>query len=225
MCFIIIPFFRSLYSHYSALYAYAKLLHLIKKYEKKNMTIADIFHMNVSKFPDKLVIVSETQSWTYRQLNEFSNRMANVFHSHGYKKGDVVALLMENRAEFVGTWLGLSKIGVITPLINTNLRGPSLLHSITVAKCSALIYGESFTDAVEFILKDLPSNVALYQYNNEIQKPVNGNAKDLATLLDAAPKDKIPTSAERPSHHDKLVYIYTSGTTGLPKAAVISHSR
>ncbi|XP_073846334.1 fatty acid transport protein 2 isoform X2 [Musca autumnalis] len=210
---------------FTALFAYIKLLHLIKKYEKKNMTIADIFHANVSKNPDKLVIVSETQSWTFRQLNEYSNRIANVFHSHGYKKGDVVALLMENRAEFVGTWLGLSKIGVITPLINTNLRGPSLLHSITVAKCSALIYGESFTEAVEFILKDLPSNIALYQYNNELRAPVSGTAKDLATLLDAACKDKLPASAESPSHHDKLVYIYTSGTTGLPKAAVISHSR
>ncbi|XP_061402933.1 long-chain fatty acid transport protein 4 [Musca vetustissima] len=209
----------------TALYAYFKLLHLIKKYEKKNMTIADIFHANVSKNPDKLVIVSETQSWTFRQLNEYSNRIANVFHSHGYKKGDVVALLMENRAEFVGTWLGLSKIGVITPLINTNLRGPSLLHSITVAKCSALIYSESFTEAIEFILKDLPSNVALYQYNEEPRTAVSGNAKDLKELLETACKDKLPASAERPSHHDKLLYIYTSGTTGLPKAAVISHSR
>ncbi|XP_075169507.1 fatty acid transport protein 2 isoform X1 [Haematobia irritans] len=210
---------------FTAVYAYIKLLSLIKKYEKKNMTIADIFHMNVSKFPDKTVIVSETQSWTYRQLNEFSNRMANVFHSHGYKKGDVVGLLLENRAEFVGTWLGLSKIGVITPLINTNLRGPSLLHSITVAKCNAFIYGEGFTDAIETILKDLPSNIALYQFNNEPNSPVSGNAKDLTTLLETAAKDKLASSAERPSHHDKLVYIYTSGTTGLPKAAVISHSR
>lgn len=179
----------------------------------------------MAKFPDKTAIVSETQSWTFRQLNEHSNRIANVFHSHGYKKGDVVALLLENRPEFVATWLGLSKIGVITPLINTNLRGPSLLHSITVAKGTALIYGEGFVTAVEDILKDLPSNVALYQFNNQTKSPVHGNAKDLTTLLEAACKDKLPASADRPSHHDKLVYIYTSGTTGLPKAAVISHSR
>ncbi|XP_037825992.1 long-chain fatty acid transport protein 4-like [Lucilia sericata] len=209
----------------TALFAYVKLLTLIKKYEKKNFTIADIFQINVANFPDKVAIVSETQSWTFRQLNEFSNRIANVFHGHGYKKGDVVGLLLENRPEFVGTWLGLSKIGVITPLINTNLRGPSLLHSITVAKCSAFIYGEGFVEAMNDISKELPSNISLYQFNNEANQPVNGTAKDLTTLLEAAPKDKLPSSVEPPSHHDKLVYIYTSGTTGLPKAAVISHSR
>lgn len=214
-----------LFFHYSALFAYIKLLTLIKKYEKKNFTIADIFQINVANFPDKVAIVSDTQSLTFRQLNEFSNRIANVFHGHGYKKGDVVGLLLENRPEFVGTWLGLSKIGVITPLINTNLRGPSLLHSITVANCTAFIYGEAFVEAMNDISKEIPSNIALYQFNNEANQPINGTAKDLTTLLDAAPKDKLPASADRPTHHDKLVYIYTSGTTGLPKAAVISHSR
>lgn len=179
----------------------------------------------MAKYPDKIAIVSETHSFTFRQLNEFSNRVANVFYSHGYKKGDVVGLLLENRPEFVGIWLGLSKIGVITPLINTNLRGPSLLHSITVAKCSAIIYGEAFVEAMNVVLKDLPSNVALYQFNNEINQPVNGTAKDFCTLLNNAAKDGVTGSFERVSHHEKLVYIYTSGTTGLPKAAVISHSR
>ena len=218
LCFFFCYFCR-------ALYAYIKLLSLIKKYEKKNFTIADIFHTNVANSPEKVAIVSETQSWTFRQLNEYSNRIANVFHSHGYKKGDVVGLLLENRPEFVGTWLGLSKIGVITPLINTNLRGPSLLHSITVAKCTAFIYGEGFVGAMSDILKEIPLNIALYQFNNEANKPVNGTAKDLTTLLETAAKDKLPASVDPPNHHDKLVYIYTSGTTGLPKAAVISHSR
>lgn len=198
---------------------------LIKKYEKKNLTISDIFQINVNKYPDKIAILSETHSCTFRQLNQYSNRVANVFHNHGYKKGDIVGLLLENRPEFVGTWLGLSKIGVITPLINTNLLGPSLLHSITVAQCTALIYGESFTDAIKGISKEIPANVSLYQLNNKINKEVLDSSKDLATFLETASKDNISTSVERANHHDKLVYIYTSGTTGLPKAAVISHSR
>lgn len=65
---------------------------------------------------------------------------------HGYKKGDAVALFLENRPEFVGIWLGLSKLGVITPLINTNLRKNSLLHSINVAKCQAFIYSAELFD-------------------------------------------------------------------------------
>lgn len=50
---------------------------------------------------------------------------------------------MENRPEFVATWLGLSKLGIVIPLVNHNLKKQSLLHSITIANCNALIFGES----------------------------------------------------------------------------------
>lgn len=75
-----------------------------------------------------------------------SNRVANLFYQHGYKKGDKVGLLMENRPEFVATWVGLSKIGIVIPLINHNLKKASLLHSISIASCNALVFGESLTD-------------------------------------------------------------------------------
>jgi len=144
----------------------------------------------------------------------------------------MVGLLLENRAEFVATWLGLSKIGVITPLINTNLRGASLQHSITVGQCTAVIYGASFRSAVMDIAKDLPAHVGLYQFNDEATQEMvaseglsQGLAQQLNGLLETAAKDKVAAGASRADHHDKLVYIYTSGTTGLPKAAVITHSR
>ncbi|KAH8402139.1 hypothetical protein KR009_010001 [Drosophila setifemur] len=215
-----------------ALFSYIRVLLFVKRQERKNLNIGDIFEATVALQPDKLAIVSESQQWTFRQLNEHSNRVANVFHSHGYKKGDVVGLLMENRAEFVATWLGLSKIGVITPLINTNLRGASLQHSITVGQCTALIYGASFRSAVMDIAKDLPAHVGLYQFNDEATQEIvaseglsQGLAQQLNGLLETAAKDKVAAGASRADHHDKLVYIYTSGTTGLPKAAVITHSR
>lgn len=215
----------------SALIAYIRVLLFIKGQERKNLNVGDIFEANVARQPDKLAIVSESQKWTFRQLNEHANRVANVFHSHGYKKGDVVGLLLENRAEFVATWLGLSKIGIITPLINTNLRGASLQHSVKVGNCTALIYGISYRSAVMDIAKDLPAHVALYQFNDVANSTettdglTQGLAQQLNALLDSAPKDKVAAGASRADHQDKLLYIYTSGTTGLPKAAVITHAR
>lgn len=79
-------------------------------------------------------------------MEEYSNKIANIFKSHGYKKGDRVALFLENRPEYVCIWLGLSKLGVIVPLINTNLRLNSLVHSITVAKSQAVIFGAELSE-------------------------------------------------------------------------------
>lgn len=166
----------------------------------------------------------EDRTWTFKEINDLKNRIANVFLQNGFKHGDNISLLMENRPEFLAIWLGLSKLGCCIPLINHNLKKASLLHSITIANCKGLIYGESLTDSVNEI--DLPSNIALYQFNDEVNLPVKENAKDLATLLSQASRDPPPASKiKKPGHHDELVYIYTSGTTGLPKAAVITHSR
>ncbi|XP_004524668.1 long-chain fatty acid transport protein 1 [Ceratitis capitata] len=208
---------------FTALWAYIKLLLLIKRYERKNLSIGDIFEQNARKQPNKLAIISDSQRWTFRQLNDFSNRIAATFHKHGYRRGDVIGLLLENRPEYVAIWLGLSKLGVITALINTNLKGPTLRHSINVAKCSALIYGEDFCDSVAQVGNEIPAK--LYQFNNDLSEPVRPDATDLTTILYSLGDVELPVGVHRPHHHDKLMYIYTSGTTGLPKAAVISHSR
>ena len=67
--------------------------------------------------------------------------VANYFLGRGYKKGDSVALFMINRPEWVITWLGLVKIGVIPALINCSIRKKQLLHTTSVANCRAMIYG------------------------------------------------------------------------------------
>ena len=74
-------------------------------------------------------------------MEEYSNRVANYFLSLGYVKGDSVAFFMENRPEYIATWLGLAKIGVTPALINYNLKQQSLVHTIQVANCKAIIYG------------------------------------------------------------------------------------
>lgn len=58
-----------------------------------------------------------------------------------------MALLLENRPEFVCIWLGLAKLGIVVPLINYNLKDQSLLHSITVANAKAVIFGSELLDS------------------------------------------------------------------------------
>ncbi|KAI4486758.1 hypothetical protein M0804_006128 [Polistes exclamans] len=216
---------RTLPRDLKAFQVYIKLLWLFRGYEKNNKSVADLFREQVTRHPNKACIIFEDQEWTFQQLEDFSNKVATTFKNHGYRKGDVVALMMENRPDFVGIWLGLSKIGVITSLININLRKLSLLHSIDIASCQALIYSCEFTEVVADIATSLNANVALYKYGNETTvESTHLKAKNLTNILSEVstlppvPQDKI-------SYHDNLLYIYTSGTTGLPKAAFITNSR
>lgn len=84
-------------------------------------------------------------------MEEYSNKVANVFKSHGYKRGDVVALFLENKPEFVCIWLGLSKLGVVVPLINTNQRLAPLVHSVTIAKSQAIVFGVELSEGKKHI--------------------------------------------------------------------------
>ncbi|CAA9999530.1 unnamed protein product [Nesidiocoris tenuis] len=79
------------------------------------------------------------------QMNELSGKVANAFEDMGYRKGDVIAILATNSPEYVGLWLGLSRLGVIASLINVNVRGHSLKHCITACNCKAIIFSTQFS--------------------------------------------------------------------------------
>ena len=81
------------------------------------------------------------------QVEAYSNKIARLFdEKFELKKGDVVALFMENRPEYPSIWLGLSKSGVITALINSNLKSKALAHSISVANAKCLIYSAELSE-------------------------------------------------------------------------------
>ena len=67
--------------------------------------------------------------------------MAHWALQEGIAGGEVVALMMDNRPEFLLTWLGLAKIGCTIALINTNLTGGPLLHSLKVCHARRFIIG------------------------------------------------------------------------------------
>lgn len=55
---------------------------------------------------------------------------------------------METRPEFVCLWLGLAKVGLVTALINNNLRKEVLIHSVNAANCKAIIVGTELAEGI-----------------------------------------------------------------------------
>ena len=114
----------------------------MKEYIRTDATIAKIFADTVNKYPNKTAILFEDEVWTFKEVEAYSNAVANYFFEAGYQKGDVVALFMDNRPKFICYWLGLSKIGVVAALINFNLKKQPLSHSITAAESKAVIFAD-----------------------------------------------------------------------------------
>src|SRR5437868_4794046 len=95
--------------------------------------ICDDFEEAVDKFADHTALVFENERLTYRALDGLANRFAAWGDAQGLKPGDTVALLLPNRTEYVPAWMGLAKIGVASALINNNLSGAALAHSLSIS--------------------------------------------------------------------------------------------
>ena len=126
--------------HFRAANFMIRLLTLVKKSEWQNLSVPKMFTQTVKRFPQKVMFYFEDETWTFQEVEDYSNQVANYFLSKGYSKGDSIALFMENRPEYVATWLGLAKIGVIPALINYNLKDKALTHTVQVAKCTGYVY-------------------------------------------------------------------------------------
>lgn len=193
-------------------------------WEKRDYTVAKVFSKYAATHPNKIAYIFEDKEWTYEQLEHYSNRVGRYFRTRPFSHFDSVALFMENRPEYIATWLGLSKAGFVAALINTNLRRDVLLHSINVAGCKAIIFGSEFKDAIRDIKDKIP-DIELYQWSELPDTPILEGATDINKEINRIDSGPLIVQIDHTNPRDKLIYIYTSGTTGMPKAAVISNLR
>ncbi|XP_032025987.1 long-chain fatty acid transport protein 1 isoform X3 [Hylobates moloch] len=180
----------------------------------------------VQRQPERLALVDAGtgECWTFAQLDAYSNAVANLFRQLGFAPGDVVAVFLEGRPEFVGLWLGLAKAGMEAALLNVNLRCEPLAFCLGTSGAKALIFGGEMVAAVAEVSGHLGKSLIKFCSGDLGPKGILPDTHLLDPLLkeaSTAPLAQIPSKGM----DDRLFYIYTSGTTGLPKAAIVVHSR
>ena len=183
--------------------------------------ICDRLSEIATRHGDRVALISDREKFTFRQFEERVNRYARWALSEGIGKGDVIALMMPNRPEYLAIWLGIAKAGGATALLNTGQTGQALAHSIAIVKPKRVIVAAALLAEYRSALDFLESAPPLF---------VHGSCESAAPRLDhlietqsAAPL--APSERPQLTIDDKCLYIYTSGTTGLPKAANINHYR
>ena len=178
-----------------------------------------------ARHPGALAIRSREGDLRYGEFNARANRVAHFYRRQGLRRGDVVAVLLENRPDFLVVVTGLAKIGVVAALLNTSQTGRVLAHSITLVKPRCLIAGEELRAHVEPLLSELGLAPEARHWLADVgSDTVPTGWLDLGPALTTCATAN-PDTTRRIRKTDGLFYIYTSGTTGLPKAAVLSQGR
>jgi fatty-acyl-CoA synthase len=174
-----------------------------------------------TQFGEAPALLSETQHLTYRQLAERVNQYARWALRQGLATGDVVCLLMSNQPEYMAIWLGITSVGVVVALLNTNLGGHSLAHCIREVSPKCIIATAEHIDRLTAALSLVETSPAVWAYQADktpfarIDLEISSFSRERLT----------PAERRQTSIDDRALFIYTSGTTGMPKAANVSHGR
>jgi fatty-acyl-CoA synthase len=170
----------------------------------------------------KVALSSDHDVVSYAELAYRANQYARWALAQGLAAGDVVCLLMHNCVDYAAIWLGISRVGSVVALLNTNLTGGSLQHALAVASPQHVIAGEDLVAALEASHAHLPTGTQFWTF------AADGLCLGPRLVLDRRQYSGCPLRAEEcapvPMRQTALL-IYTSGTTGLPKAVKLSHYR
>src|SRR6516225_2411953 len=99
------------------------------------------------RFGTTSALLSQRECMTFRGLAERSNRYARWALRRGLVNGEVVCLFMPNRPEYLATWIGITFVGGVVALLNTNLVGPALAHCIDIVAPKHVIVASELMEA------------------------------------------------------------------------------
>jgi len=173
------------------------------------------------KFDQSTALLSDDECLTFRQLAERSNQYARWALNQEIARGQTVCLLMPNRPEFLAAWIGITSVGGVVALLNTNLRSASLAHCINEVEPKHIIVAAQLVDAFLSAQPHIAVKTKIWLHGSGAFK-----APRIDLELNTYSGERLgETERRRVTIKDPALYIYTSGTTGLPKAAKISHYR
>jgi long-chain acyl-CoA synthetase len=180
------------------------------------MNIGDLLVRNANKFPDKLAVVSETRSFTFRELNDRVNRFSNSLLDSGLRKGERIGVLVHNGHQFLELYFASAKTGVVFCPYNNHFKQMELKDIIDYSTPRYLVVDADFVETVSTLKPELKS-VEKYIC---LERASVSFMEDYEVLIARGRGEEPKTQV---MEDDVLSIIFTGGTTGKPKGAMRTH--
>jgi len=171
-------------------------------------TVASFFAMQVRLHPDRPALIGDGRRLTYAELGRRVRGLAAWLRQSGVGQGARLAMLSENRAEYLEVFLAAAWLGAIVACQNWRLAAPELSHCLALVEPDVILVSPRHADR---LAAWRGKSSAVLEF---------GEAYEAAVLQGDPGADLTPAELDPES---PLLILYTSGTTGLPKGAIISH--
>ncbi|MGD0857618.1 MAG: long-chain-acyl-CoA synthetase [Dehalococcoidia bacterium] len=217
---------------------YQRFVEVIRKAKQDGGMSWGVMHEQAAaKYPDRIAVKWDDKDdpvglsqvvvphVKYRAFNEGANRYANYFLERGFKKGDIICLLLANRVELLQLHVAAAKIGAISSMLNTGWRGRTLAYALKLNSATAIIVGEEHLDLFKEAGPEIEGmqGVHIFYVADRGAVPAPKGMVDLKEATTEVPTANPPTTP-KVGINDPCHLVFTSGTTGgMPKAAFVMH--
>ncbi len=169
-------------------------------------TVASLFAAQAAIHSGRTAAEDRTRRYSYGELDERTRRLAGLLAERGIVPGSRIAILSENRLEYLEAFLAAGWLGAIAACQNWRLAAPELAHCLDLVEPEIVLVSPRFEAALAALDRGGPEPIV---FGDGYEK-----------LLAEATPQNTPADVDP---EDPYLILYTSGTTGLPKGAVISH--
>jgi carnitine-CoA ligase len=189
-----------------------------------DMSWAALLEERASQIPDKTFLLYEDERFTYKEMDQNANKLANLIKAFGGGKGKGIGIFMKNSPRYLDIFFGIQKIGMYIVPLNPELKGDGLQYVIDHSDVEFLVVDGDLFETFDAVKKDLPKLKHIFVNDCEpdsrdINVPFGTKRLSLAREYSSAN----PGIGYNPE--DMCLIIYTSGTTGRAKGVVYRYGR
>jgi long-chain acyl-CoA synthetase len=183
-----------------------------------SFNLAIMLRESTNAHPDKPLVHINDLTFTYAQVDEISGRVASALLATGLQQGDKVAVQLPNLPQFLFSYFGILKAGLVMVPLNPLLRAPEVKYHLEDSDAKVLITFEMFAEEAYKGASEI-DGLTTYVVNmpGNDQRPEGTKHFDELYFADDT-REIVPLSAD-----ETAVLLYTSGTTGKPKGAELTH--